>query len=162
VAAGRPVRLVWQNPLGGLTFEIGAGDDRCFVKWTPASSGIDLGGEAARLAWARPFTPVPRLLDQGTSEAGSWIVTAALPGQHAATSRWRAALTCITMLAAACGTSSGPAATPATTATGTAGPATAGPASTARASTAPAGTSPAGSGAGWLRSGRGGPSSAAC
>lgn len=93
VAAGRPVRLAWQNLVGGLTFEVGAGGgdaDRCFVKWTPAASGIDLGHEAARLAWAGPHTPVPRLLDQGTDETGTWLVTAALPGQHAASARWKA------------------------------------------------------------------------
>ena len=77
VAAGRPVRLVWVNELGGRTFEVGADPDRCFVKWTPVASGIDLGQEAARLSWAVAFTPVPRLLGQGADDAGSWIVTAA-------------------------------------------------------------------------------------
>jgi aminoglycoside phosphotransferase len=71
VAAGRPMRLAWHNELGGLTFEIGAGQDRCFVKWAPASSGIDLDREAARLRWARPYMPVPRVLGQGRDEAGS-------------------------------------------------------------------------------------------
>ena len=64
VAAGRPVRLVWVNELGGRTFEVGADTDRCFVKWTPVASGIDLGQEAARLFWAVAFTPVPRLLGE--------------------------------------------------------------------------------------------------
>jgi kanamycin kinase len=90
VAAGRPVRPVWQNELGGLTFEVGADPDLCFVKWTPAASGIDLGQEAARLSWAVSFTPVPRLLGQGADEAGSWIVTAALPGQCAVADKWKA------------------------------------------------------------------------
>jgi kanamycin kinase len=90
VAAGRVARLVWENEVGGLTYEVGTGPDRCFVKWTPSSSGIELGKEAARLAWAAPFTPVPRLLSQGRDEAGSWIVTAALPGQNAVTPRWKA------------------------------------------------------------------------
>jgi aminoglycoside phosphotransferase len=90
VAAGRPARAVWVNELGGLTFEVGAGTDRCFVKWAPAGSGIDLRAEAARLAWAVSYTPVPRLLSQGADDTGSWIVTAALPGQFAVADRWKA------------------------------------------------------------------------
>lgn len=90
VAAGRPARVVWENRLGGLTCEVGVGPDRCFVKWAPAASGADLGGEAARMAWARPFTPVPRVISQGSDEAGAWLVTAALPGQNAVASRWKA------------------------------------------------------------------------
>jgi kanamycin kinase len=60
------------------------------VKWAPSASGIDLASEAARLAWARPFTPVPQLISQGSDETGSWIVTVALPGENAAASRWKA------------------------------------------------------------------------
>jgi aminoglycoside phosphotransferase len=89
VAAGRPARQVWDNPLGGRTFEVGSGAGRCFVKWTPAASGIDLAGEASRMAWAAAFTPVPRVIGQGADEAGSWLVTAALPGQSAVTPRWQ-------------------------------------------------------------------------
>lgn len=90
VAAGRPVRLIWHNEAGGLTYEVGAGTGRWFVKWSPVSSGIDLAGEAARLAWARPFTPVPLLLGQGADETASWLVTAALPGRSAVDGRWLA------------------------------------------------------------------------
>ena len=89
VAAGRAARLVWENEAGGLTYEVGASPDRCFVKWTPLSSGIDLGKEAIRLVWAAPFTPVPRLLSQGQDAAGSWLVTAALPGWSAVDARWK-------------------------------------------------------------------------
>jgi kanamycin kinase len=89
-AAGRPLRAVWENELGGLTFEVGADPDRCFVKWAPAASGIDLAEEAARLRWAVSFTPVPRLLGQGADDEGSWIVTAALPGTSAVADRWKA------------------------------------------------------------------------
>jgi aminoglycoside phosphotransferase len=99
VAAGRPACLVWENEVGGLTYEVGAGPGRCFVKWAPVGSGIDLSAEAARLVWARPFTPVPRLLSQGADAAGSWLVTAALPGESAVADRWlaepRAAVTAI-------------------------------------------------------------------
>ncbi len=90
VAAGRPLRPVWANEVGGLTFEVGAGRDRCFVKWVPAASGIDLSAEAARMTWARPFTPVPRPLELGADDRGSWLVTAAMNGESAVASRWRA------------------------------------------------------------------------
>lgn len=90
IAAGRPVRPVWENQLGGLTFEVGVAADRCFVKWAPAGGGVDLAPEAVRLSWAVAFTPVPRLLDQGADDDGSWLVTAALPGQSAVADRWKA------------------------------------------------------------------------
>jgi kanamycin kinase len=90
VAAGRVVRVVWKNNSGGLTCELSAGPDRCFVKWAPAASGIDLASEAVRLAWARPFTPVPQLISHDSDGTGSWLVTVALPGENAAASRWKA------------------------------------------------------------------------
>ena len=88
LAGGGAVRPVWVNELGGITVEIGGGDQRRFVKWAPAGSGIDLAAEAARLRWAVAFTPVPRLLGQGADGTGSWIVTSALPGQMAVADRW--------------------------------------------------------------------------
>jgi kanamycin kinase len=90
LAAGTPVRLVWTNEVGGRTFEVDDQAGRYFVKWTPVGSGIDLGREVARLRWAVRFTPVPAVLDQGADPAGSWITTAALPGENAVTARWLA------------------------------------------------------------------------
>lgn len=90
IAAGRSVRPVWQNELGGLTFEVGADGERCFVKWAPTASGIDLSAEAARLAWAIASSPVPRVLGGGSDELGSWLVTAGLPGHSAVSERWAA------------------------------------------------------------------------
>jgi kanamycin kinase len=90
-AAGTaPVRPVWVNELGGVTFEIGTGHRRRFVKWAPAGNGIDLAAEAARMSWAAAFTPVPTLLAHGADETGSWLVTGALPGETAVSDRWRA------------------------------------------------------------------------
>lgn len=91
MAAGKPVRAVWENELGGLTFEVGMDPDRRFVKWAPPASGLDLGAEAIRLSWAVDFTPVPRVLDQGADDDGSWLVTAAVPGESAVAKRWKAA-----------------------------------------------------------------------
>lgn len=90
LADGRPLRAVWENELGGLTFEIGAGDGRCFVKWAPAGSGLDLAREAPRLRWAAQFTPVPRVLAEGSDSSGAWLVTAPVPGSSAVDPRWKA------------------------------------------------------------------------
>lgn len=45
-ARGRRVRPVWKNELGGITFEVGTDPERCFVKWTPLTSGTDLSGRS--------------------------------------------------------------------------------------------------------------------
>lgn len=89
-AGGRRVRPVWENELGGVTFEVGADPERCFIKWAPAASGIDLTNEVARLSWAVTFTPVPHVLDRGVDAAGSWIITTSLPGESAVSDRWKA------------------------------------------------------------------------
>ena len=89
LAAGRPVRIVWVNELGGLTCQVGEGATREFVKWNPAGSPVDLSAEARRLGWAAAFTPVPRLLAQGADETGTWLLTAGLPGASAVTDHWK-------------------------------------------------------------------------
>lgn len=70
LAHNRPLLPVWQNMHGGLTFQLGAGHDRLFVKWAPARSGLDLAGEVARLPWAANYTCVPQVLDQGHDDTG--------------------------------------------------------------------------------------------
>ena len=88
VAGGREFRLVWQN-VDALTFEIGPQPgERCFVKWSPVTSRLDLRGEAARMAWAAAYATVPRVLDSGSDDAGSWIVTTPVPGRSAVDPRW--------------------------------------------------------------------------
>ncbi|MCA1845496.1 MAG: aminoglycoside 3'-phosphotransferase, partial [Actinobacteria bacterium] len=81
---------VWENDLGGLTFEVGTGPGRWFVKWAPMGSAINLAREAERLVWAARWTPVPQLLGRGSDAAGSWIVTAGLDGDTAVSQRWKA------------------------------------------------------------------------
>jgi kanamycin kinase len=89
LAAGRPITPVWVNELGGTTFEIGAGPQRCFVKWSPAGSGLPaMAGEVARLRWAAPFTPVPAVLAHDRDEQGEWLVTRPLAGENAVEPRW--------------------------------------------------------------------------
>ncbi len=87
LAAARDVRPVWQNELGGLTFEL-LGAPRLFVKWAPADSGIDLDAERQRLAWSSRFTCVPQVVDAGADGEGSWLVTRALAGESAVSPRW--------------------------------------------------------------------------
>jgi len=82
VAAGRPLRPVWRNVLGGLTFEI-LDEPRSFVKFAPAGSNLPLAREAERLRWAARYTPVPRVLAGGADETGIWLQTAAIPGRSA-------------------------------------------------------------------------------
>jgi kanamycin kinase len=89
LAAARPLRLAWENE-DALTFEVGEDPERCFVKWAPAGSPLDLAAEAARMTWAGAYTPVPRVLSEGADGEGSWLVTAALPGHSAVSPRWLA------------------------------------------------------------------------
>lgn len=90
LAAGEGVRPVWRNSLGGLTFELGTGVGRRFVKWAPSGSGLDLAAECERSEWAALFHPVPRVLGFGADEVGSWMLTAGLAGDSAVSERWRA------------------------------------------------------------------------
>jgi kanamycin kinase len=88
-ALGGSPRLVWSNELGGRTYEVGDTERRCFVKWLPHASGIDLSKEVVRLEWAVTYAPVPRVLEHGADDVGAWIVTAALPGESAVSDRWK-------------------------------------------------------------------------
>ena len=98
LARGERIEPVWRNQLGGLTFRIGAGGpNERFAKWVSAGTPeLDLAGEAARMRWVRGLSPadsgdvararrlrVPEVLEQGTSDAGSWLVTRAVAGASA-------------------------------------------------------------------------------
>jgi kanamycin kinase len=89
LATARRVCLAWENE-DALTFEVGSGPDKRFVKWAPARSPLDLAAEAARMTWAAAYTPVPRVLGLDADGEGSWMVTAALPGHNAVSQRWLA------------------------------------------------------------------------
>ncbi|GGM00481.1 phosphotransferase [Nakamurella endophytica] len=74
---------VWRNEAGGLTVHDRAADR--FVKISPPGAP-DLTAEAARLRWVRhvaPDLPVPVVVNAGADDAGSWLVTRALPGRSA-------------------------------------------------------------------------------
>jgi kanamycin kinase len=87
LAHGKPVRPVWRNQLGGVTFAIGA---HRFAKFSPRGCPLDLGREAQRMRWAVRYATVPPVLAGGGDSQGQWLVTAALPGQSAVSPRWLA------------------------------------------------------------------------
>ncbi|GIH97025.1 aminoglycoside 3'-phosphotransferase [Planobispora siamensis] len=91
LAGDDAVTPVWCNELGGLTFRLdGTGGVR-YAKWVAAGTPeIDLAGEAVRLAWARRWVPVPRVLEHGADAEGAWLVTEAVPGRSAVDPRWSA------------------------------------------------------------------------
>ena len=91
-AAGRPVRAVWVNELGGVTFRVGSGVE--FIKADKAGV-VDFADEARRLRWAAPYLAVPRVLGVGIDHAPdgdwAWLRTGGLPGRSAVHPRWAAA-----------------------------------------------------------------------
>lgn len=88
LATGAPVQPVWISG-EGTTFRI-RGEPERFVKWRPPGFAKDLEAEVRRLQWAHRFAPVPEVLAYGSDESGSWMVTAALPGESAVSQRWKA------------------------------------------------------------------------
>lgn len=90
LADGEQLTPVWRNQLGGLTWQLGDGSRRRFVKWAPAGSGLPVGPEVERLRWAAPFRPVPVVLLHDRDDDGEWLVTAGLPGRNAVDPRWLA------------------------------------------------------------------------
>ena len=82
LAGARPVRPVWRNVLGGLTFEL-TDSPRSFVKFAPKGTNLPLARETERLAWAARYTPVPQVLATGSDKSGIWLQTAALTGVSA-------------------------------------------------------------------------------
>ena len=88
VAAGRSARLAWVNEIGGLTYDVGEGLGRVFVKWVPPEWAPWLDAEFVRLEWASQFLTVPCPIDGGSDESGAWLVTTPLDGESAVAPRW--------------------------------------------------------------------------
>ncbi|OBG23472.1 phosphotransferase [Mycobacterium sp. 852002-51057_SCH5723018] len=94
-AAGRPVRAVWVNELGDVTFRVSspeAGTEYIKV----ADAGVaEFAGEAERLRWAARYVAVPEVLgsglDEGPAGRWAWLRTRGLPGLSAVHPRWLAA-----------------------------------------------------------------------
>jgi kanamycin kinase len=72
---------------GRADFEVGAADERAFVKWSPVG-GPNLAAEAERLEWARRHVVVPEVVALGADDEGTWLVSVALPGASAVDPRW--------------------------------------------------------------------------
>lgn len=85
LAGGAALTPVWRNSLGGVTFRT---DDGRYIKWGPHDAEANMRDEAERMRWARRWTTVPEVLDQGQDAAHEWLVTTALPGRSAVDPRW--------------------------------------------------------------------------
>jgi kanamycin kinase len=97
MAHGSQVTAVWENELGGVTFRLDPpphNDARSrsanarFVKWAPAEAALDMEAEAARLEWARPYTPVPEVVGVSRNATEQWLETKAIEAENAVSSRW--------------------------------------------------------------------------
>jgi kanamycin kinase len=73
-----------------LTFEVQSGAGREFIKWAPTGCDTTLEPEIARLRWAALYMDVPKVLDHGSDDAGTWLVTEGVPGDNAVSTRWKA------------------------------------------------------------------------
>jgi len=99
------IRPIWKNGLGGLTFRVkpgratpcspeyfSAGAVR-FIKYSPpeATEKAPLSDEAERLKWAKPYTPVPQVLDYFMADDGSEVMmTSQVVGRPAIHPYWKA------------------------------------------------------------------------
>lgn len=89
LAGKRPIEVVWLNELGGLTFRIRGDAKDTFIKWAPLDSGLDLKSERIKLEWAIAYTPVPKVLESGEDEEGSWLMTEGIGAENAVSERWK-------------------------------------------------------------------------
>ncbi|WP_309126863.1 aminoglycoside 3'-phosphotransferase [Microbacterium sp.] len=80
---------VWRNELGGLTFRATSpGAQARFIKWGPRNAETSMRDEAERMRWARRWTTVPRVIDQGEDAVHEWLVTAAIEADSAVAPQW--------------------------------------------------------------------------
>jgi aminoglycoside phosphotransferase len=64
-AAGRPVRAIWVNELGGVTFRVGPGSPGTEFVQVADADEADFAGESERLRWAVRCVTVPYVLGWG-------------------------------------------------------------------------------------------------
>ncbi|KQR98637.1 aminoglycoside phosphotransferase [Williamsia sp. Leaf354] len=88
IADGASITPVWHNGIGGTTYELAGNPPRRFLKWQPWNREVSVADEVAKLAWARAFVVVPRVLDHGSTADAEWIVTEALDGRSAVAPEW--------------------------------------------------------------------------
>ncbi|BBX99108.1 phosphotransferase [Mycobacterium lacus] len=93
-SAGRPVRAVWVNELGAVTYRVGAATSNSeFIKVGKCGAtdfAADFADEARRLRWAAPYVAAPPVLGAGLDGDWAWLRTAGLPGVSAVHPRWQA------------------------------------------------------------------------
>lgn len=65
LARGARLSPAWINDLDGLTFRATDADSTRFIKYEAHNAEWSAEAEAARLRWAAPFTPVPRVVCHG-------------------------------------------------------------------------------------------------
>ena len=85
LARGSDLSPVWENDNGGLTFRTGDGR---YIKWGRHDPEANMRDEAERMRWARQWTAVPEVLEQGQDAREEWLVTVALDGRSAVDPRW--------------------------------------------------------------------------
>ena len=85
----RDFSVVWRNGEGGLTFRVLDRSGGFHVKWSSATSSINLLREREKLEWAVQFTPVPLVLDAGEDSDGTWLVTQSIDADNAVTPLWQ-------------------------------------------------------------------------
>ncbi len=90
IAAGAPIRRVWQNELGGTTYRIDQEFGTEFVKWAPDHPEINLQLEAEKLEWAGHYIRVPEVLGVGRdSHTSAWLRTRAISASSAVAPEWK-------------------------------------------------------------------------
>ncbi|QEW04446.1 aminoglycoside 3'-phosphotransferase [Microbacterium lushaniae] len=90
LAGDAELEPVWENELGGVTFRARGDGGIRYIKYGPRNAETSMVAEAARMRWAAPYTPVPRVLTHGADATTEWLVTAAVPGRSAVDPRWLA------------------------------------------------------------------------
>lgn len=76
--------LVWHHASDTATYRLeGPAGDALYLKLNRLQCTPPLSAEADRMRWARPFLPVPEVLETGSDASFRWLVTRALPGRAA-------------------------------------------------------------------------------
>ncbi|HRA06679.1 MAG TPA: phosphotransferase [Propionicimonas sp.] len=88
LAAGRAIRPIWRNEIGGVTFQLDGGAE--YVKYGPPHPEFRPDDEWARLTWVGQFVNAPKPIDHGADASGNhWLRTAGLAGTSAVLDGWR-------------------------------------------------------------------------
>lgn len=87
LAGDRPVRPVWRNEIGQVTYAIGDGAE--YVKYGRPHAEFDPEAEVARLRWVSEYVSCPRPIDHGADGLDLWLRTLGVPGASAVLEQWR-------------------------------------------------------------------------